>query len=682
MATRVEDVYTAIESLEGALTPQTAKLALDAVSSAKSTHLTDREVAVVTKTLGAVSEAAGKDKDSAKEFLNVCGDLLSANYTDALSSSGTATNSSTSASTSVISNLLSAVDNFAASVTENLLDENTTEVLIANDNLVLQCWSDFSGKIKGNKVELTPESSKNVFSLPASSFQGKEIKATAVVFKTLHNAITTEVEGQSSSGNATLGSEVVSLTVTQEDGSPLPFSEDNPVVLSFQLEQSKTSDQEAKCCFWKFQNSSEGGLWSTDGCVVNESSSNATTCHCSHLTNFAVLLQLKETVIPAAHSTALEVLTYIGTILSITSLLLSIGLFCFLRLLKSQRVIIHVNLAVSLAAAQLLYLTGIDATSNQGWCKAIAVLLHYLFTTSFAWMFMEGVHLYMKSVAVFGKGLKTWMHMAIGWGSPLLIVGVALAARFDGYGTETRCWLSLDSGLIYAFVTPVVVVVVLNTLILVMVIRVFMGLKANVDKTEKEKIRAGIRAVLLLQPLLGFTWVFGLFSAFDDTLFFTYLFVIFNSSQGVFIFLLHCVGDYEVRKAFKRYRGRRPAPSPSTDCSAVNHSRLTRKQTEQSMTARAPSTPGSGNKRAPSTPGSGKEAHALSTERKERHLTSQDLNNIRLKRREPSMSITSKSAWAKDNAENKAATTGSKSKNYEIDNGTSCQGMPEVKTDL
>ncbi|XP_022093791.1 adhesion G-protein coupled receptor D1-like [Acanthaster planci] len=584
-------------------------------------------------------------------------------------SSDTVGNDSTS--TSFLDNLLSAVDNLAVSVTENLLDENTTEVLIANANLVLQCWSDFSDKIKGNKVELTPESSKNLFSLPVSSLLGREVRASAVVFKTLHNAITTDVEGQSSSRNVTVGSEVVSLTVTQKDGSSVPLSGEDPVVMKFQLEQDKSSEQEAKCCFWKFQNS--GGLWSTDGCVVNESLTNATTCHCSHLTNFAVLLQLKETVLPAAHSTALEVLTYIGTISSIATLVFSIALFCFLRLLKSQRVIIHVNLAASLASAQLLYLTGIDATSNQGGCRAIAVLLHYLFTASFLWMFMEGVHLYIKSVAVFGKGLRSWMYMAIGWGTPLLIVGVALAVRFDGYGAGSSCWLSHDSGLIYAFVTPVVVVVALNTLILVMVIRVFMALKANVDKTEKEKIRAGIRAVLLLQPLMGFTWVFGLFSSWDETLFFTYLFVIFNSSQGIFIFLLHCAGDYEVRKAFRKFRGRRTAPSPSTDYSLANQSRLTRKQTMPSMTTAVDL--------APSMPGMGKEAHSLPTERKERHLTSTDLNNIRLKRREPSkVSLPSKEAWTKDSVETVEAT-GNKSNNYIVEDGATVQGMPDVKTD-
>ncbi len=49
-------------------------------------------------------------------------------------------------------------------------------------------------------------------------------------------------------------------------------------------------------------------------------------------------------------------------------------------------------------------------------CRAIAALLHYLFTASFLWMLIEGVHLYTKSVAVFGKGLSTKIYLLVGWG--------------------------------------------------------------------------------------------------------------------------------------------------------------------------------------------------------------------------------------------------------------------------
>ncbi|KAJ8030420.1 hypothetical protein HOLleu_26846 [Holothuria leucospilota] len=70
-----------------------------------------------------------------------------------------------------------------------------------------------------------------------------------------------------------------------------------------------------------------------------------------------------------------------------------------------------------------------------------------------------------------------------------------------------------------------------------------MSLKANVDKSDYERIRAGVRAILLLQPVMGFSWIFSLLAQFDPTLLFSYIAVIFNSTQ--------------VQKAYKKKLKRR-----------------------------------------------------------------------------------------------------------------------------
>lgn len=49
-----------------------------------------------------------------------------------------------------------------------------------------------------------------------------------------------------------------------------------------------------------------------------------------------------------------------------------------------------------------------------------------------------------------------------------------------------------------------------------------------------------IGAIALL-CLLGLTWAFGLMYVNESTLVMAYLFTIFNSLQGMFIFIFHCV---------------------------------------------------------------------------------------------------------------------------------------------
>ena len=68
------------------------------------------------------------------------------------------------------------------------------------------------------------------------------------------------------------------------------------------------------------------------------------------------------------------------------------------------------------------------------------------------------------------------------------------------------------------------------------------------DKTQIEKMRAGVKASAVLLPLLGITWLFGLLSFSSDTISFKYIFAIFNSLQGLVIFIFHCAFNKQVRR--------------------------------------------------------------------------------------------------------------------------------------
>uniref|UniRef100_A0ACB8FZ50 Adhesion G-protein coupled receptor D1 n=1 Tax=Sphaerodactylus townsendi TaxID=933632 RepID=A0ACB8FZ50_9SAUR len=65
------------------------------------------------------------------------------------------------------------------------------------------------------------------------------------------------------------------------------------------------------------------------------------------------------------------------------------------------------------------------------------------------------------------------------------------------------------------------------------------------------KSRLTTKAVAVLLPILGSSWIFGVLAVNDHALVFQYMFAIFNSLQGFFIFLFHCLLNSEVRAAFK-----------------------------------------------------------------------------------------------------------------------------------
>ena len=70
------------------------------------------------------------------------------------------------------------------------------------------------------------------------------------------------------------------------------------------------------------------------------------------------------------------------------------------------------------------------------------------------------------------------------------------------------------------------------------------------NKTQVEKVRTGVKASGVILPLLGMTWLFGLLSFNSDTVIFKYIFTIFNSLQGLMIFIFHCVLNKQVIQVF------------------------------------------------------------------------------------------------------------------------------------
>ncbi|KAL8576911.1 hypothetical protein ACOMHN_067361 [Nucella lapillus] len=134
---------------------------------------------------------------------------------------------------------------------------------------------------------------------------------------------------------------------------------------------------------------------------------------------------------------------------------------------------------------------------------------------------------------------------------------MSAVADWEGYGTQTSCWLSTERNTIWSFVGPALAIIIVNLVILAAVVKIVMA-TAKLDKHgEFDHIRAGVKAALLLLPLLGLTWVFGLAAVNKDLIIFQYLFALFNTLQGFFIFLFHCVFNTEVRQALKRLQEKR-----------------------------------------------------------------------------------------------------------------------------
>ncbi|KAH3737062.1 hypothetical protein DPMN_043638 [Dreissena polymorpha] len=318
-----------------------------------------------------------------------------------------------------------------------------------------------------------------------------------------------------------------------------------PVEISFEIYNQSLSDP--VCAYLQFNGSGGPNIWSTEGCSLTSFDRNTgiVTCTCSHLTNFAVLMS------PAAHahSTALGMFSIIGCSISIVGLALTIIVhLVFWRTLSSDRTIVLMNVCLIFLMGYIVFLTGIEKTSNSTVCTVIAVVLHYTFLVVFFLMLTEGVMITYLVLSPFRKRRIVVPLIMAAYAIPILIVGISMGVtRLKGYGNESFCWLTVDSGLFWAFAGPIIVVVVGNIVNLVIILKfgVF-GISAMAKKSDLEKIKAGARSVGVLTPMFGITWLIGVFAVNDTTSVFQWLFVILNSLQGLMIFIVKCPLDKKI----------------------------------------------------------------------------------------------------------------------------------------
>ncbi|KAG9487588.1 hypothetical protein GDO78_007423, partial [Eleutherodactylus coqui] len=134
----------------------------------------------------------------------------------------------------------------------------------------------------------------------------------------------------------------------------------------------------------------------------------------------------------------------------------------------------------------------------------------------------------------------------------ILVAQILLLISFH-FVPGTSCWLSLEKGAIWAFVAPALFVIVVNIGILIAVTRIISRISADNYKVHRDAnaFKLTAKAVAVLLPILGSSWIFGVLAVNEQSIIFQYMFAVFNSLQGFFIFLFHCLLNSEVRAAFK-----------------------------------------------------------------------------------------------------------------------------------
>ncbi|XP_048580125.1 uncharacterized protein LOC5504243 isoform X2 [Nematostella vectensis] len=316
-----------------------------------------------------------------------------------------------------------------------------------------------------------------------------------------------------------------------------------PIRIRLSVGQKRSEKKFAvRCVFWDFtKDKSLGGSWSSEGCRLLSSSSNATVCECDHMTSFsAIAVYDKEFVF--------SLVVYIGCGILLFAVLILILRHLYIHCKrKAERSIIHINLSFAIAAGIALFLGALKLTKIKIACTVVAALLQYFFIAVICWMVVEGFQLYM----VLGSGKnrnparRKWFYL-IGWGVPFLVVGISLGVfQLKGYGNAEWCWLDYSDVLMWAHAGPAAAFCLV---LLVLVIMIAVAKERIVDSSDKNRVSVLLVFMVLLIVMIPGTWVAAAIYVkhFQDNVIWEYVFAGSCALQGILVLLFGLL-DREIK---------------------------------------------------------------------------------------------------------------------------------------
>ena len=449
-----------------------------------------------------------------------------------------------------------------------------------------------STNLTNSRIDLNFHSSKELFSMDVPDY--KNASLTAVLYNgnnfypenetvtDVTEAVTHQFQAQGRLQKTV--SKVVSLIADIEYANfeeKINFENGRVIEMNFTVEHVKQPlmpnklalQSKYECAFYNIGSK----LWVTGkefGCntsitVLDGTKKKRVNCKCSHMTSFAVLMSFDSDYNPL-EGTVTSILLWT----SLGCLILTIISYLPARdMLKTRPVRINLLLVTSLIFSILAFLSlehltdqsvGKMGDFSEGKlallpCTIVAFLMNYFWLCQIAWMVCEAVVMYRAFISnVFNSHISNYMfkfNLAC-WGIPLIFPTIGIIWAGSKFANPSTCFLRMEYGLV-TFYAPIILCTLFNTFIFIKLSwtvlwkneRESCGLSLGERQSRKKQMKFAVTVM----TLLGITWILGFFLIVDgiNTIWLRWLFIVFNSTQGIFIFYLYVLQNKDLLKVWK-----------------------------------------------------------------------------------------------------------------------------------
>ncbi|XP_054719209.1 diuretic hormone receptor-like [Uloborus diversus] len=256
---------------------------------------------------------------------------------------------------------------------------------------------------------------------------------------------------------------------------------------------------------------------------------------------------------------------YVGYGLSLIALTLALWIFIYFKDLRCLRNTIHANLMFTYLLLDITWILTARLQSSHNYIASrvacfLTIFLTYLMGTNFFWMFVEGLYLFILVVKTFSvDNIKIYIYATVGWGLPAVIAATwaGTKAHFgnnieDVLAPQGCPWQKRDY-YDYIFICPVILVLLVNIIFLLKIMWVLITKLRATNTVESEQYRKAAKALLVLIPLLGVTYILVIATPSHRTgeIVFTFIQATLLSIQGFIVAVLYCFLNGEVQNSVK-----------------------------------------------------------------------------------------------------------------------------------
>ncbi|XP_039203977.1 adhesion G-protein coupled receptor V1 isoform X7 [Crotalus tigris] len=323
------------------------------------------------------------------------------------------------------------------------------------------------------------------------------------------------------------------------------LKDNNQVIYRIYSTDSHIIPHKSLCLLWN--QIAESWLSNTQFCKLMEDSSDYVECSCSHMSVYAARAQTDSF---SSYNEAFFSSGFIcisGFILAIFSYFL-----CTRTSMFAAKLLTH--MMVACLGTQISFLASAYTSQqlSEESCSALGSVTHYLYLCQFSWMLIQAVNFWYILVMNDEHTERRYLiFFLLGWGLPALIVILLLIIlrgiyhhnlpQIYGLIHNDLCFIpNIYGALFTAALVPLVCLVVVFV-VFIHVYQVTPQWKAYDDVFRGRTNAAEIPLVLYLFALISMTWLWGGLHMAYRHLWMLVFFVIFNSLQGLYVFVVYFI---------------------------------------------------------------------------------------------------------------------------------------------